>query len=223
MSKNYSIILADPPWTFNTYSDRGKGRSADRHYNPMTTADICALPVAALAADNCALFLWIVPQSLPEALEVIRAWGFTYRTKAWTWVKLQQNWTTRYLPMAPVLSSQTSILYSLLRMSLGYYTRKATEDCLLAVKGRMPVDVRNELDVIFAAITGEHSEKPAEQYAKIERLYPAELYPARLELFARQSATGWDVWGNQVESDVKLNGYRPHSRLDWAEIANERS
>lgn len=177
--------------------------------------------VADLAADDCALFLWAIQPNLPDALEVIKAWGFTYRTRAWVWIKLKRNWADSYLPMALTFEQHDVLHNHLAKMGQGKYTRKTSEDCLLAVKGRMPVDLHNELDVLFAPI-GEHSEKPAEQYAKIERLYPASSYPARLELFARQTAPGWDCWGNQVESDVKLNGYRPHERLNWAEIANER-
>jgi N6-adenosine-specific RNA methylase IME4 len=76
LSQHYRVILADPPWTFATYSRKGKGRSAEAHYDCMSLADIKALPVADWAAPHCALFLWVTDTSLPHALEVIEAWGF---------------------------------------------------------------------------------------------------------------------------------------------------
>lgn len=175
----YGIILADPPWRFETWSEAGGKRSPDVHYETMSLDSICALPVAGLAAENCALFLWAIWPRIFEAQRVIEAWGFTYRTLAWEWLKLNPSGIG-------------------LKMGLGYYTRANPEPCLLAVRGRMPVAVRNERNVLIAPVR-EHSRKPDEQYAKIERLYPG---TRRLELFARQRWPGWDVWGNQVQPSI---------------------
>ena len=78
--KRFSVIYADPPWTFKTYSDKGNQRSAERHYDTKGLDAIKALPVERLAAEDCALFLWCINPEIPEALEVIEAWGFTYKT-----------------------------------------------------------------------------------------------------------------------------------------------
>lgn len=178
---NYDIILADPPWNHETWSDKGQGRSAERHYDTMDLDTIRALPVADLAAKNCALFLWAIWPRIFDAQRVIEAWGFTYRTLAWEWLKLNPSGIG-------------------LKMGMGHYTRANPEPCLLAVRGRMPVAVRNERNVLIAPAR-EHSRKPDEQYAKIGRLYPE---GRRLELFARQRWPGWDAWGNEVESTIQL-------------------
>ena len=85
--KKYSVILADPPWQYKVYSKKGLGRSAESHYPTMNIEDIKALPVADIAEKDCALFLWVTFPCLLEGFEVIRAWGFTYKTVAFVWVK----------------------------------------------------------------------------------------------------------------------------------------
>ena len=85
--KKYDIIYADPPWQYRTYSKKGQGRSAESHYPTMGIEDIKALPVGELAAKDCALFMWITFPCLQEALEVLTAWGFSYKTVAFVWVK----------------------------------------------------------------------------------------------------------------------------------------
>src|SRR5215813_5286683 len=89
-SNHYGVIYADPPWTFATYSRKGKGRSAEAHYDCMSLAEIKALPVADWAADNCVLLLWTTDPLLPTALEVIRSWGFIYKTVGFYWAKLNK-------------------------------------------------------------------------------------------------------------------------------------
>lgn len=180
----YQVILADPPWPYETWSDKGKGRSADRHYSTMTLDDICALPVGDFAAKDCALFLWAIWPRIFDAERVIKAWGFRYATLAWEWAKLNPSGVGFF-------------------MGMGKYTRANCEPCLLAVRGDMPVATRSERGLLITPVQ-EHSRKPDEQYAKIERLYPAAKYPARLELFARRPWPGWARWGNEVESTVEL-------------------
>lgn len=205
-TETYDVILADPPWAFEVWNrDTGNGRSAESHYSTMSLDAICNLPVADLAADNCALFMWSVWPSLPDAFKVIEAWGFKYKTLGFEWWKLTRRWYDRYLPMGATAGNH-AILERLFHIGMGYYTRANSEPCLFAVKGRMPVAVRNERNNIIAPI-GQHSQKPEEQYRKIEALYPGQRY---LELFARQKRAGWDSWGNEVVCDVELNGYRPH-------------
>jgi N6-adenosine-specific RNA methylase IME4 len=168
------VIYVDPPWTFRTYSGRGKQRSAERHFDVMSLDDIKMLPVAPLAANACALLLWAVCPELPGALDVIRAWGFEYSTVAFGWVK--QN------PSGEGLFT-----------GMGYHTRSNIELCLLGLRGAPARLVKDVHQVVMTPV-GEHSEKPEEVARRIERLYPGPY----LELFARRPRAGWTVWGNEV-------------------------
>jgi N6-adenosine-specific RNA methylase IME4 len=153
-------------------------RGANKHYPTATLETICNLkpPVA----DDAILLLWTISSHFAEALQLISAWGFTLKTKAWTWVKI----TKKGKP----------------RMGMGYWTRQCTEDCLLATRGKPPAPkFRGELALIQAPRLA-HSVKPLEQYDKINRLFP-DTFP-RLEMFARLAQPGWDVFGNDVENSV---------------------
>lgn len=196
--RRYSVILADPPWDYRVWSrDTGAGRSAESHYPTMTTKQIMSLPVGDLAAKDSVLFLWGVwPSIFDKAPQVLDAWGFRYATLAWDWIKLNRSGVGWHVGM-------------------GYYTRANPEPCLLAVRGRMPVAVRDERNLLITyedeiaglplvAPVGRHSQKPDAQYGKIERLYPAEKYPFRIELFARRRKDGWEAWGNEVTSDIEI-------------------
>jgi N6-adenosine-specific RNA methylase IME4 len=179
----YDVILADPPWNFETWDKKGNSRTPSAHYSVMSIDEICRLPVSKLSADNCALFMWAVWPPLFDAEKVINAWGFKYRTLGFEWVKLNRSGIGFH-------------------MGLGYYTRANSEPCLLAVKGSMPVATRAERNLLVTSIR-EHSRKPDEQYGKIERLYPNKKY---LELFARHQRPGWDVFGNEVENSISMEG-----------------
>ena len=90
MGEKFNIIYADPPWKFQTYSERGSQlKSADCHYSCMKFDDILSLPVESIAADDSILFLWVTFPLLKEGLEVMKAWGFTYKTCGFNWVKVQ--------------------------------------------------------------------------------------------------------------------------------------
>jgi N6-adenosine-specific RNA methylase IME4 len=182
-ANQYDVILADPPWHFKVWNeDSGTKKSAQRHYSIMKVEDICALDIRPLMAENCVLFLWTTwPTIFTYPVKVMKAWGFKYRTEAWTWVKAtkdRKGW----------------------RYGTGYYTRANTEPCLLAVKGRMPVQDKGVLGLIVEP-GREHSRKPDVQYELIERLYPNMRY---LELFARQHRAGWDVFGEEVEGSISI-------------------
>lgn len=179
--KKYNIIYADPPWAYRTYSKKGQGRSAESHYPTMNIEDIKALPVGELADKDCALFLWITFPCLYEALEVLEAWGFSYKTVAFVWVK--QN-------------RKNDDLFT----GMGYWTRANAEICILATKGH-PRRVNAGVRQVILSHVEEHSKKPDEARDRIVQLM-GDL--PRIELFARQSPEGWDVWGNEVESDVTL-------------------
>ena len=178
----YDVILADPAWKFKVWNADKSGRRPP--YPLMTTEQICALEIP--AAKNCALFLWATWPMIEHAFRVIKAWGFTYRTQAWTWVKLNKSGLGFFT-------------------GTGYYTRANTEPCLLAVRGKMSVQARDVQALIVSPVRG-HSQKPDEQYPKIERLYPNMRY---LEMFARQRRLGWSAWGNQVDSDVEIAARLP--------------
>ena len=153
--------------------------AAEKHYPTMSLDDICALPVADIAAKDSALFLWATFPMLAEALLVISAWGFTYKTTAFVWLK--QN------------KKSPSWFYG-----MGNWTRSNAEICLLATKGKPQRQSRSIHQLIVSPIEA-HSKKPDIAREKITDLM-GDL--PRVELFARQTALGWDVWGNEVESTL---------------------
>lgn len=145
----------------------------------MSLEEICALPVAEIAAKDSALFLWATFPMLPEALRVIRAWGFQYKTVAFIWLKQNRKAQTWFF-------------------GLGYWTRSNAEVCLLATRGRPRRQDKGIHQFIISPIE-EHSKKPDEARERIVRLM-GDL--PRAELFARQETPGWDVWGNEVNSTL---------------------
>ncbi len=188
-SKHYRVIYADPPWTFATYSRKGKGRSAEAYYDCMSLADIAALPVAEWAADDCALLLWTTDPLLPTALEVIRAWGFVYKTVGFYWAKLNKF-------ADPAVYGDASFF-----TGLGFWTRANPEMCLLATRGK-PHRRRADVRKLIVSPRREHSRKPDEAYARIEALCEGPY----LEMFARSARPGWDAWG--IEADLRRIGPR---------------
>jgi N6-adenosine-specific RNA methylase IME4 len=166
-SGTFSLILADPPWCYN---DCEPSRSPANHYPQMKTEDIAALDVAALAASDCTLLCWATSAMLQEALSVVAAWGFDYKTMA-VWVKQG----------AP---------------GMGYYFRQDHELLLLATRGKPPKpETANRISSVIDSRKGRHSEKPVAAYEVIETLYPD---VKRIELFARTRRPGWAAWGNEV-------------------------
>jgi len=147
----------------------------------MSIADICRLPVKELAADDCILFMWVTFPTLQEAFSVIEAWGFTYKTVAFAWVK--QN-------------RKTSSLF----WGMGHWTRANVELCLLATKGAPKRKSASVHQVIISPVE-EHSKKPDIVRDRIIEL--AGDLP-RIELFARQTAHGWDAWGNEVPCSIQF-------------------
>jgi N6-adenosine-specific RNA methylase IME4 len=172
----YKTIMVDPPWDME---QKNRTRGAFRRYGLMSLAQIKALPVSELAADNAHCWLWATNASLRHAYEVLEAWGFTPRSIL-TWIKP--------------------------RIGLGQYLRNTTEHLLLGTRGNAPVNFKRQPSWMFAPLQ-EHSHKPEEQFAVIERI----SNPPYLELFARRPRFGWDVWGAEVASDIEIEGYPvPH-------------
>ncbi len=180
-NKKYDIIYADPPWQYKVYSKKGTGRSAESHYPTMSLEDIENLPVSSITSDNAVLFLWITFPNLQDGFEVIRRWGFTYKTVAFNWVKLNKKSETLFWGM-------------------GFWTRANSEICLLATKGA-PRRLSASVHQVIISHIEEHSKKPDETRNRIVQLL-GDL--PRIELFARQKAEGWDCWGNEVASDIEL-------------------
>ena len=179
-NKKYACILADPPWKFKTYSAKGiTAKGAEGQYPCMTLDEIQRLPVASIADKDCFLFLWATFPMLPEALSVMAAWGFKYKTGA-SWHKTTKNGKDAF--------------------GTGYIFRSAAELLLVGTRGKPRVLNRSMRNVIHGVVR-EHSRKPDSQYKMIESLCSGE----RIELFARQNVSGWDCWGNETNKFVKGN------------------
>ena len=181
--KKYQIIYADPPWGYANKpakSGSSQGFAADR-YPLMKLEDLKGLPVSEIADKDSVLLMWATFPMLKQALELMEAWGFIYRTTAFTWHKLNPKSGTDFF-------------------GLGYYTRSNNEVCLLGMKGNVKVKSHNVFQVLMTP-RGKHSEKPQEARDRIIQLF-GDI--PRIELFARQKTEGWDVWGNEVKSDIEL-------------------
>jgi len=166
--KIYSVIYADPPWRFEPYSrDSGMDRAADNHYPTMTIGELKELKVP--AASNAVLFLWATNPMLAEALAVMQAWGFTYKSN-FVWEKNKAG--------------------------TGYWNRNKHELLLVGTKGSVPAPAPGEqYDSVIPANRGRHSAKPAAFIEIIDGMFP---HLDGVELFARTRHLGWDVWGNEV-------------------------
>lgn len=176
--KKYRVIYADPPWSYEVYSKKGKGRSAEHHYNTMSKENIQELPVKGLADDDCVLFLWVTFPCLIEGLELIEKWRFTYKTCAFSWAK----------------KNKSNLGF---KIGMGFWTRANIEVCLLATRGspkRIEETGPSVRQLIVSPIR-EHSRKPDEAYDRIENLVEGPY----IELFARTEREGWDCWGLETD------------------------
>jgi N6-adenosine-specific RNA methylase IME4 len=173
--KKYKIIYADPPWKYN---DEGCQGTATNHYNTLSIEELCKIPVNELADDDCILFIWGTYPKLPEVLEVIKAWGFEYKSIAFQWIKKNKE-NGKYF------------------YGLGRWTRGNTEPCFIATKGK-PKRINKSVFQIIESKLREHSRKPDVIRQKIIELM-GDL--PRIELFARHRFEGWDVWGNEIPTE----------------------
>ncbi len=180
--KKYNIIYADCPWSYN---DKNCNGAALKHYRTMKLNDICDLKVENISDKDCVLFFWATYPLLAEALEVIKAWGFKYKTIAFQWLKVNKKNREPFY-------------------GLGRWTRGNTEPCLLATKGK-PSRISKKVFQLIEKPIGKHSAKPAIVREKITELM-GNL--PRIELFARgdkekdllgyNEFDGWDTWGNEI-------------------------
>ena len=189
--KRYEIIYADPPWPYNDSGIRG---GVAKHYDTMTLDEIKSLPVESIAADNAFLFLWITNPMLPHAFDVIKAWGFQYKTIAFTWIKVNKMQRLNDYLIPGGISDF---------MGCGHYTRANSENCLLGVRGdtkRLKGMILNRgvRSTVFAYRSSRHSEKPGEVRKRIILLLGDR---SRIELFSRHVVPGWDYWGMEVNDE----------------------
>lgn len=175
----FPLIYADPPWLFNIYSEKGKERTPDQHYPTLTDEEIIAFEVGGklipeIAHKDAALLMWCTSSNIHRALEVLRGWGFTYKSQA-VWVKDKSG--------------------------LGLVFRNQHEVLLYGTRGKMPGPLYQPPSV-FHAPRGRHSEKPAEVREAIEKMYPQFDEKTRLELFAREAPDGWSVYGYEAQGNA---------------------
>ena len=178
----YQLILADPPWHFAVRSEKGEGRSAKQHYDVMSLADICALPIADISESDSVCFMWVIDPMIEQGYQVMRAWGFTPKTVGFYWVKTNRK--------SPGFFT-----------GLGYYTRANPEQCILGTREKGLPRKDKGVPRLIVAPRGEHSAKPVDAYERIERLF-GEV--SRVELFSRNNRPGWDAFGNQVNNSIAL-------------------
>jgi N6-adenosine-specific RNA methylase IME4 len=166
----YGLIYADPPWQFEFIED--ERRSVQNHYATMTLEELMLLPISSIAQDDCVLMMWAPACKVDEAMRLMKAWGFTYRTCA-VWVKN--------------------------KIGMGHYFRTQHEMLLLAIRGNPPTPLpgNRSSSVINAPRPQQHSEKPIKVYEILEKMYPRF---GKIELFARKRRDGWVAWGNQLPS-----------------------
>lgn len=169
--EKYKIIYADPPWRYDFSKDNAD--KIEVHYPTMTNEDICKINVP--SEDNAVLYLWATAPKLLEALEVMKAWGFKYKTQA-VWDK---TW-----------------------VGMGYWFRGQHEILLVGIKGKFspPIPTARESSV-YREKKSKHSKKPIYFRELISKQFPND---SKIELFAREKVDGWDSWGNEIISDITL-------------------
>jgi N6-adenosine-specific RNA methylase IME4/ParB-like chromosome segregation protein Spo0J len=173
LGRTFPVLYADPPWAFEAWSTGGQQKAAEMHYPTMSPAELAALPVGSVAAAASVLFLWAVPALFPEALDVVKAWGFTFKTFA-VWVKSH--------------------------IACGHWFRGQHEPLIVATRGDMPPPSHLHSSVFEGDTSGRHSEKPAAMRDWIAAAYP---HAGRIELFARSTTPGWTAWGNQASLEFQ--------------------
>ena len=180
ISKLFSIVYADPPWDYKGQTQIGLGGvssgGAKSHYSTLKLDDLKRLDISSLCEKDCLLFMWSSSPHLDQAIDLMRAWGFSWATVAFAWDKQ--------------------------RVNPGFYTMSQVELCLVGKRGKIPQPrgARNVRQLVSELRT-KHSAKPLAVRQRIEEMFPTQ---AKIELFAREQAPGWSVWGDQVQSDVQI-------------------
>jgi len=182
----YNIIYADPPWKYNSRNNINTrfGGGVFNKYSLMTMEEIKSLPISNLAEENCVLFLWCTFPYLDEQIKLFDYWGFRYCTLGFSWIKTNSKNGKPFF-------------------GVGYYAKSNCEICLMGMKGQLK-PISNKVSSVIISPRREHSKKPDEVRNKIVELF-GDL--PRIELFAREKVEGWASWGNEIESDVEIEGY----------------
>ena len=175
--KKYNIIYADPAWSYN---DKKCNGNCEDHYRTMSLQEMKDLPVQDMCADDCVIFMWITYPMIQEGLELMKSWGFKYKSIGFQWIKLNKKNGKPFF-------------------GLGRWTRGNTEACFIGVKGKPKRQSAAVSQLVMTPIR-EHSRKPDEVRDKIVELM-GDL--PRLEMFSRTQTEGWDVWGNETSKFVK--------------------
>lgn len=221
----YSVIYADPPWSYRDKAKDGE-RGASHKYTVMSMQELVDLRdfIDQIADKNCALFMWATFPMLPEALSLLKAWNFKFRTVPFVWVKtngkvfehfrklvLAAFWTLGFGKSAPLAEKVVDFIIVALDAGafrlvslfwgMGHWTRCNAEIILLGTRGSM-ARVSSAVHQVILAPVGEHSTKPAEARQRIVDLM-GDL--SRIELFARGRAPGWEAWGNELPKAAELN------------------
>lgn len=179
--KKYGVILADPPWS---YRNNGVEGAAVAQYKTMSTNDICKIPIADMAKNDAVLLMWYTWPTLPDAMKIVNAWGFEYVT-GFPWIKLDRQ------PIIDLFGeTQMHPFYG-----IGFWVRGCSEPILIARRGKPNLPNTDFLGLISKKM--KHSRKPENIHH-----YAMSLDGPYLELFARRPYPGWDVWGNEVQSDI---------------------
>jgi len=179
MRKQYQIIYADPPWSYNDKRNKHPRMcgGALSHYETMSLKEIKALPLSSIMADSAVLFLWVTFPLLKEGLEVLESWKFKYKTLGFSWIKTNKKNGKPFF-------------------GIGYYTKSNCECCLFGVRGDTIKPATNTVSSVILSPRQEHSKKPMEAKIGIELLYPTQN---KIELFAREKTPGWDAIGYDID------------------------
>jgi len=217
MNKKYQIIYADPPWKYDNERNNDP-KQGGKTYPAMKLEDIKKLPISDITNKDCFLFLWATMPKLPEAFEVIKAWGFKYITCPFVWVKLNPTGKIMYHRKLEKFEygykiydiyngkGKDIILEKGIYSGLGHWTNGNAELCLMGKKGSPKRRKKNIKQIVFEP-RSYHSKKPHEVRVRIGKLVG---HLERIELFARKDDyndlkyMGWDVWGDEVENDIDI-------------------
>lgn len=203
----YNILLIDPPWKYNSranHKTRFRG-GACGHYPLMSMQEIAALPIGDLAAKDCALLMWCTFPYLSDQIKLFEHWKFRFRTQFLTWVKLNPRGYDLPADDPNYVQGKQYVLYTdglfhSVFFGTGYYAKANPEVCLMGMRGQVPT-VSDAISSVILAPRRRHSQKPDEQYGRIEGVFGD---VPRAELFARHAQPGWAAMGNGIDgSDIR--------------------
>ena len=182
----YDIIYCDPPWDYKGQTQHaglggGSTGGAVSHYGTLKLEQLKRIDIRAIANPDCLLFLWSTSPHLDQAIELMKAWGFSWATVGFVWEKQ--------------------------RVNPGFYTMSQVELCLIGKMGKIPRPrgARN-VRQFLSEMRGDHSAKPAEVRNRIDLMFPTQK---KIELFAREKSPGWHAWGEEIDNDIELSGLPP--------------